>query len=57
MLNLIVNCFSQFLRKIMPFLTLIPNFLALNLLVIEILYEILSGGHILTYHESLAGQN
>ena len=35
MLNLIVNCFSQFLRKIMPFLTLIPNFLALNLLVIE----------------------
>ena len=35
MLNLIVNCFSQFLRKIMPFLTVIPNFLALNLLVIE----------------------
>ena len=36
MLNQIVNCFSQFLRKIMPFLTLIPNFLALILLVIEI---------------------
>ena len=36
MLNLIVNCFYQFLRKIMPFLTLIPNFLALILLVIEI---------------------
>ena len=35
MLNLIVNCFSQFLRKIMPFLTLLPNCLALNLLVIE----------------------
>ena len=37
MLNQIVNCFSQFLRKIMPFLTLIPNFLALILLVIEII--------------------
>ena len=31
MLNLIVNCFSQFLRKIMPFSTLIPNCLGLNL--------------------------
>ena len=36
MLNLIVNCFSQFLRKIMPFLTLISNSLALILLVIKI---------------------
>ena len=57
MLNLIVNCFSQFLRKIMPFLTLIPNFLALNLLVIENFVWNFIMGHILTYHGSLVGQN
>ena len=35
MLNLIVYCFSQCLRKIMTILTLIPKFFTWNLIVIE----------------------
>ena len=57
MLNLIVYCFSQFLRKIMNFLILIPIFLAWNVLDSENFAWIFTWGHIFTFHGFLLGQN